>query len=456
MKRSLVCSVKCLVMMLAALLVFAAVLVSCSKKLPLEADESPTPVRMVPVGVKETAEEVRGFGSLSFLKKFELVSSVEGILAELNFREGDRINRGDIVALINNPQITLAARRAEDAYSQASSALDLMSARLRDGEFQAEARLLECEKSAEELAQAGKVLEEERRKNQNREALYAAGGLSDEAVREERFRIASAETQLLLMEKELEIRRVGLRAEDLAAANIPVPHEKKELMKALVRMATSALRAEAAAARANLEAASREMESCRLMEKELRIRSPGAGTVGARYVEEGERLKRDDRILTILDSDSLYAIFPVPESEAPRLKKGMKARVISGGDEEYEGQVDLISPQADNQSFTFMVRVLLDLKGDSPLKPGMFARVLIPMTLPRKITVIPEAALAEKKENTGKVFTVQNNVLSERNVVLGTLLGDEREIVSGLVPGEVVVLGPSPVLAEGVYVKAAN
>jgi len=440
----------------AALLILASALLSCTKSQVQEEAESPLPVRMIPVTVRESMEEVKGFGSLSYLKKFELVSPLDGNLEILCFREGDRIDRGDTAGILKNPQVTLAARRAEDAYSQALAALDLATARLRDGEFNAEARLLDNEKAGEELAQAKKTLEEERRKSRNREAVYEAGGLSDEAIREERFRLASAETQVLLMEKELEIRRVGLREEDLVAAGIPVPHEKEELRKVLVQIATSALRAETAAARANLEAASREMESCRLMETELTIKSPGRGIVGARFVEEGERIKRDDRILTIMDTGSLFAIFPVSESEAPKLKKGMAAHVTSGREETHEGKVDLISPQADNQSFTFLVRILLVPEEGSPLRPGMFARVSIPLDSPRRITVIPEAALAAKRENSGRVFTVRGNVLSERNVVLGSLLGDEREIVSGLVPGEVVAVGSKAVLREGVYVSAAE
>ena len=429
---------------------------SCAGNQPGSIDDSPVPVRMTPVTVRETAEELKGFGSLSFLKKFELVSPLEGILETLNFREGDSIGMGDTVGIIRNPQVNLAARRAEDAYSQALAALELADARLRDGEYNAEARLLENAKSREELLQAQKSLEEERRKNQNREALYAAGGLSDEAIREERFRLASVETQVLLMERELEIRRIGLREEDLLAAGFHVPSGPDELEKAVIHLATSALRAEASAARANLEAASRETESSRLMEAELVIKSPGPGVVGARYAEEGERLRRDDRILTIMDTCSLYAIFPVPESEAPKLKKGMKARVSSGTDEILEGKVDLISPQADNQSFSFLVRILLDPKEGTALRPGMFARVSIPLEHPRKITVIPEACLAAKKENSGRVFTVRGNVLSERNVVLGSLIGDEREIVSGLVPGEVVALGAGPELKEGVHVSATD
>jgi len=429
-------------------------LFSCAKIQKQEGDEFPVPVRMVPVTVMETTEEVKGFGSLLYLKKFELVSPLEGVLETLNFREGDRIGKGDIVGVLKNPQINLTARRAEDACSQARSSLDLSMARLRDGEFNVEVRLLDNEKTGEELAQSRMIIEEEKRKSQNKETLYEAGGLSDEAIREERFRMVQAESQLLIMERELEIRRVGLREEDLAAAGFAVPSGKEELKRAIIGMATSALRAEAAAARANLDAAARELESCLLMETELEIKSPGPGIVGARYVEEGERLRRDDRILTIMDTGSLYAIFPVPETDAPKLRKGMPARVISGGEDIYEGIVDLVSPQADNQSFTFMVRVLIFSGTGDPLKPGMFARVLITLDDPRKITVIPEAALAFKKENSGKVFTVSNNILSERSVTLGALLGDEREIISGLVQGEVVVLGPSTALREGTYVTA--
>ena len=442
------------------------VLLSCTNTSKQEAEEAPLPVRMVPVTLKETTEEVNGFGSLTYLKKIELLSPLDGILEILHFREGDSIATGDVVGVLNNPQVTLAARRAEDAYSQALSALDLSLARLRDGELNIEARLLENGKSRKELAQAKTILEEERRKSQNRETLYAAGGMSDEAIREERFRLASAETQVLLMEKELEIRRVGLRVQDLEAAGIPVPDVEKELQMAIVHIATSALRAEAAAARANLEAASREMESSRLMEAELTIKSPGAGIVGARYAEEGERIKREDRILTIIDTAALYAIFPVPESEAYRVKRGMSAYVSSGAgvsgldtsglSTRYKGTVDLVSPQADSQSFTFLVRILFVPGEESPLRPGMFARVSIPLENPGRIMVIPEAALTAKRENTGRVFTVRGNTLSGRDVVLGSLRGDEREIFSGLVPGEVVALGAVASFKEGLYVSAAE
>jgi len=312
---------------------------------------------------------------------------------------------------------------------------------------------LENEKFHEELIQAQSILEEEKRKQQNREALYLAGGLSDEAIREDRFRLANAENQILMMSKELEIRSIGLREADLIAANQIVPEDKNELFNALVQLATMGASAELAAARASLEAASREMESFLLAERDLEIVSPGNGIVGARYAEVGERIKREDGILTILSDESLYAIFSVPESEVHKIYIGMPASVISGGDAVYPAMVDFISPQADRQSFTFTVRVLLEPRADNRLRSGMFARVSIPIESGRLLTLVNESALNALRDNSARVFVVQGNIITERNVVLGSRYGEEREVISGLSGGEVVVLNPGPTHREGMHVS---
>jgi multidrug efflux pump subunit AcrA (membrane-fusion protein) len=414
-------------------------------------------VRGVPVTLRESAGEVKGFGFLSFLKKIDLTVSADGVVETLNYREGDFIRRGNTVGMLDNPQINLAVRRAGDAFSQAQAALNLSRARLLEGEFQAEARLLENEKARMELKEEWRVLEEQRRKHLSEESLFEAGGISPEGIRDSRFAIETAEGRYRLMEKELEIRRIGLREEDLESAGIPLPDNEDDLRRALIDLATAGLKAETEAAEANLLAAEKELESTRLLEAELVLRSPGAGIVGARYLEEGERVKTGDKILTLIDTGSLYAIFSVPEADALRLSEGMAAKVsLDGTGGAYDGKVDLISPQADSQSLTFTVRVLLPADREGLLKPGMFARVAIPLEEKQKITVIPEAALRDKRENRGTVFTINGSTLSERGVGLGRILGEEREIISGLAPGEVVVLRPDAALQDGIYVSVAD
>ena len=435
---------------------FPFIFISCIGSQSHENNDAPIPVRLSPAVLRDDPEILRGFGSLSYVKKFEVVSLLDGVLYVLHFREGERIRTGDLIAVLHNPQINLAARRAEDSYSQAIASLDIAQVRLRDSIYNAEMRILENEKSMDELAQAVLVLEEERRKIANREAIYEAGGISDEAIREERFRLAAMENQIVLLGRDLEIRRIGLRESDLAAAGMHVPEDREEFHRALIHLASMGARAEVDAARANLESAAREVEASRILERELYIRSPGPGIVGARYVEVGERIQREDRILTIIEDESLYAFFPVPESEAYKIQKGMTAYVTSVGDEVYSAVVDLVSPQADSQTFTFTVRVLLESGVNGSLRPGMFARVSIPLENDRQVLLVPESAFAFVRENTARVFTVNNNTLSERNVQIGSRHGEEREIISGLNPGELVVLNPGSSHREGVYVVPAN
>jgi membrane fusion protein (multidrug efflux system) len=134
----------------------------------------------------------------------------------------------------------------------------------------------------------------------------------------------------------------------------------------------------------------------------------------------------------------------------------MPARITidgAGTDNVFDGMVDLVSPQADSQSFTFTVRVLLPpsvmAEAGDRLKPGMFARVRVQVGGEREAVVIPEAAIANPRDNGGTVFVFSQGRVSEREVRLGTVTEGRREILSGLNAGEAVVLNPEASLKEG-------
>jgi RND family efflux transporter MFP subunit len=434
-------------------------LLSCAGKGEQGPGEPVRQVRGAAVVLRELPNEIDGFGTLSFLTKIDIAAPQEGSVKKLFFREGDPVVQGAVAALLENSQIVLAAGRAENTLAQALAARELARSRLIEGEFQAEAQLLSIKKAEAELAQARRAWEEENRKHRDRELLFEAGGVSEERIKEARFTLASQWEQVTLMERELDIRRVGCRDRDLIVAGMPVPGDEEDRYRALVSLLTVSLKAELGAAEARLDAAEKELESARIALAELRIRSPGTGILGARYVEEGERVKREDKILTIIDTASLYAVFPVRENDALRLRNGMAARVlIDGTGETREGVVDLVYPQADSQSFTFLVRVLLRNDGDDRgrLKPGMFARVQVTLGPPRQALTLPESSLMNKKDREAKVFVIAGNTLSERTVVLGLSLGADREIISGIVAGEVAVLKPEGDLREGTHVSAAD
>lgn len=429
------------------------ILIFACEKQPANINDETKRVRGAIVVEREKPDEVIGFGSLSFLTKVDITSSQEAVIKRIYFREGDFVRRGALMLQLENPQINLAVERAQNNYSQALAARNLADSRLLEGIFNAEAQLLALEKADAELILAKRRWEENNRKHQNQETLFEAGGIHTEAILVSRFNLDIEWEQIQLMERELDIRRIGCRDQDIVRAGIRIPLDETERKNTLIFLMTSSLRSELEAANARLEATEKELTSANIALSELTIYSPASCIVGARYLEEGERVNPQDKIISLIDTASLYAMFPVRERDALRIEKGMTASVlVDGTGETKSAVVDLVYPQADSQSLSFLVRVLLQDMGaveTAKLKPGMFARVTINLGPPGISVFIPETAILNKKNNEGSVFIINGSVLTERKIVFGISHGEEREITAGLNVGELVVLRPEPDLREG-------
>ncbi|MDR2730753.1 MAG: efflux RND transporter periplasmic adaptor subunit [Treponema sp.] len=426
--------------------------VSCNKQNTGQIE--PVKVKGAAASVRELPDEASGFGSLSFVSKLDITTAHDAVIKKIYFREGDFVKEGDLLLKLDNPQIELAVERAQNNYSQSAASYDLARSRLLEGMFQAEAQLLILEKAAAELEFAKKKWEEDKRKHQNQETLFDAGAIQTEAILVSRFGLDSEWEQIQLMERELHIKRIGIRDQDLEAAGFKIPKDEKEKQNTLVSLMTMSLKAELDAAQARLEASNKELLSALIAQSELKIFSSASGYVGVRYFEDGERVRQQDKILSLIDTTSLYAIFPIREKDAIRIKQGMKATVmIDSSGETREGHVDLLYPQADIQSLSFLVRVLLQENINKDiLKPGMFARVTVTLGPVRRIACIPESSVIKRKNKEGSVFVINGSSLVERNIILGEVYDDEYEVVSGLNAGDLVVIRPDSALREGIHV----
>lgn len=447
------------------LLIATMMLASCKSK-SSDTENQIKPVKVGSIKFRNIPNEIQGFGTLSFLKKFDVSSAQEGYVKVIYFREGMEVKSGQILAALDNQQIDLAVGRAENALAQTNAALKLAEAALLETEMGAEAKLLNLEKMDAQMAQSWKAYYENERKFNSQNTLYLAGGVNEESMRVAKFTLESELEQIYLAEKELEIQRIGFREKDLIAAGITVPDDSEDKKNAFIELATARIRAELSGAREQCNAAEKELQSALLSQQELRIKSPARGIIVSRAFEEGEKIKREDKIFTIIESESLYATISVPESEAFFIDKGMKARVgIDGISKTYDGIVDLISPIADSQSFTFSVRILLPkevlvnsaiLENEFFAKPGMFARAAITLGEPRAVLTINESALFNKKNNEAYCFVVSGKMLAMRRLYLENSVEDEYIVTSGLSSGEIVALHPESDLKEGDYVSIIN
>jgi len=420
--------------------------------------EEPAPVYVKAAVVQKAfiPDEVSGFGSLSFVRKVDVASPQDALIGTLPYREGDAVRYGAVIARLINPQIVLAVGRAENGVAQAQAALDLAAARLFEGQLAAESRLMGIKKSMLELVQARRELTEAERKQSDQETLLRAGGIPEESARSGRFSLQSARESLTLMEMDVGIRRVGMRAEDLTARGLAVPEDEAGFERAVTGLSVAALSAERDAAAARLDAARTELESARLSLAELTVTSPLEGVVAARYLEEGERVQREDKLVTVMATGSWYAVAAVSETDALRLSAGMAARVtVDGAAADFDGTVELVSPVADSGTASFTVRVVLhDTSGR--LKPGMFARVTVTAGPGRNALVVPESALTDRRGQSATLYVVAGGTVSERGVELGESIETGRIVTTGAVEGEVVVDKPDAALKEGERVSVSD
>lgn len=420
-----------------------------------ELPRAPQRVSVVAVREQTLAEETASYGSISFQKKADVVARVDGTVAELPVEEGAVVAAGQLLARMTNIQLELRRMQADSSARSARSELELAQARLWEGQLQVEARIAGLERSQLELESRRRELEELAKSLKNKEQLLAVGGTTEEAMSSLRLSYAAARTNVQLLEKDLEIRNIGLRDADILSRGLAVPRDEASRRRVLVRIGTLSLAAERDVARARAESAAAELGSAEQLLAELEVRAPMSGIVGARYVEEGERAAADAKLFTLISTGDVYAVFPVPEARAGQVVEGapVEVRIDALGGAAFSARVALVSPVIDPQAGTVTVKAVL-ANPSMRLKPGMFARVRLLHGSPRPVAVIPTSAIVQKKGSAARVFAVVNRRVFVKEATLGTETSGGWVVEAGLRAGERIVDSPSVLLKEGEEVEA--
>lgn len=182
------------------------------------------------------------------------------------------------------------------------------------------------------------------------------------------------------------------------------------------------------------------------------LTTPISGVVTARNYDPGD-MTGALPIVTVAQVNPLKIIINVPESELSKVKKGMPAFVTfdTYGDEEFEGVITMVSPTVDTNSRTFGVEIGLK-NPDGKILPGMFGRVKLELGSANHV-VVPDRAIVKQPGSANQfVYVYKNGVVRYKLVELGQRLGTTYELLSGVEPGDTVVITGQTKLADGVPV----
>ncbi|HEY4531012.1 MAG TPA: efflux RND transporter periplasmic adaptor subunit [Luteimonas sp.] len=234
------------------------------------------------------------------------------------------------------------------------------------------------------------------------------------------------------------------------------------------------LRAQLATARRNAQVAGQQLRISGIGVDNTVVRAPFAGVVVAKAAQPGEIVSplsagggfTRTGIGTIVDMDSLEVEVDVGEAYIGRVRPAMpvEATLNAYPDWKIPAEVIAIIPTADRGKATVKVRVALKEK-DPRIVPDMGVTVSFleraPDTGgedgPRGVRV-PEAAIAER-DGGEVVFVVaggDGDASAElRSVSTAAAGSGQRTVLSGLAPGETVILDPPAALADGDAVAVA-
>jgi RND family efflux transporter MFP subunit len=177
-----------------------------------------------------------------------------------------------------------------------------------------------------------------------------------------------------------------------------------------------------------------------------KITAPFDGVITRKYADVGDLAVPGKPLLEIEDARALRLEADVPEALIGKIKLGDKLAVrVEAVGGELEGVVSELSPAADPNSRTFLVK--LDLPTRPGLRAGQFGRVAIPVGEAGALRV-PASAVVQRGQME-IVLVVANGQARLRLVRTGKRVGDEVEVVSGLEAGEQVVVDGAAGLIDG-------
>ncbi len=181
-----------------------------------------------------------------------------------------------------------------------------------------------------------------------------------------------------------------------------------------------------------------------------RIVAPFDGVITRKYADVGDLSTPGKALMEMEASGELRIEADVPEAAMGRVVLGETMQVsIPSAAAQLEAKVSEIAPAADTGSRTILVK--LDLPKHAGIRSGQFGRVFVPVADVEALRVPVESVVHRGQLEIMFVVIGQNAQM--RLVKTGKKIGNQVEVVSGVIPGEMYVTDGVAALSDGQTVE---
>jgi len=194
-----------------------------------------------------------------------------------------------------------------------------------------------------------------------------------------------------------------------------------------------------------------------------RISAPVTGRVGLRLVDPGNIVQASDTngLVVITQMDPISAIFTISEDQLQVVLKKMaggQKLAVDAYDRDAktklaQGSLTTLDNQIDPTTGTLKLRATFQ-NAKGTLFPNQFVNARMLVQEKRGVTLVSTAAVQRNSQATYVYVVKTDSTVTVRPIIIGTTEGDDSEVTSGLVPGEVIVMTGVDKLQEGTKVKA--
>ncbi len=377
----------------------------CSKKSASPdaegADDAPAAPVTVTAAVRQTIHQVITVEAVLYpIKQASITPKISAPVARFLVQRGDHVHQGQLLAVLEDRDLVAAAREGKELYKQAAAGFETtQNATMPDDLTKAKA---DVESSREALDAAKRLYE-------NRVSLQRQGALAQKLVDDAKVALVQAQSLYDTSDQHLRSLRTVGRTEQIRAAQ------------------------------AQRDAAQAHYESAAAQASYAEVRSPISGTISDRPLNVGEMASAGSAVLSIVDTSRVVARANISAREAGDIRAGQRATITTPGGE-LPAKVTVVSPAVDPSTTTIQVWVEAVNKG-ALLKPGTTSRIAMDIGDVPNAVVIPASALLASDDGGERVMIAgKDNTAHESKVKVGVRNSDQVQILTGVKPGDQVII----------------
>lgn len=351
-----------------------------------------------PAKVEPILEKVTYTGSILPYQEVTVYPRVEGWVNEFKLYEGDRVQKGQVIARLDRAELNAMVERAKASVAQAERDLTMSRAALLE-----------------------------------------------------------AEANLDFWEKEIKRFEILFQREAIAESDYDSAKKQYEAAKARVEGQKAAIHAK----EADIERAKAEVERIKTVYGYTDIVAPITGHVAKRHIYAGILVKPGMPIVDLQDVSRVRVQVKVAEQDVPHIQAGhigqgtetiVRFPALPNPHNEFKAQVSTVFPQLDPVTRTATVEMVLSNPNEL-IKTDMYAIVDLILEKKEQALTIPRSAVLEGPEKQPIVYVTDSVIAMSRPVKLGIAQGDRIEVLDGVKEGEMVVSKGQRSLSDGAQVN---